>query len=145
VPAGAYFTATDTSSAALQVNINPVPDIEEEWDAGVKNVTITNSKEATADVYVRARAYSVPDATITATGWTKDGDWYVYDGILKPGDSTAKGSFLAKVEWPVDPKEKDEHNVIVVYEATPVQYDASGNAMAPDWDLRYTDKNEGGN
>ncbi len=56
---------------------------------------------------------------------------------------------LVQIEFPADAEEGDECNVVVIYESIPVQYDADGNALAPqaaDWSVPLVSgSTEGGN
>ena len=148
VPAGAYFTDTSEANGGVTVTMTPSTDIHEWVEQGVKHVVISNDKEATSAVYVRAGVFASVDVNISGNGWTgpsndadwvgpKDYGWFYYDQILQPGDSTDNELTVdTELRKKAEQKpEKDENfNVIVMYEATPVLYDENGNPYA-DWSL----------
>lgn len=127
-----YFTANAGSQGRLEVEIGP-PDTEitERFGDWTKHVTVTNVGEV--PVYVRVQAFSgsrYPLEYITNDSWTADGSYYVYNEILPPGGETVQLDI--KISG-VEETDKDNFNVIVVYERTPVQYNENGEAKAPDW------------
>lgn len=92
---------------------------------------------------------SIPDEVTDDSGcvhknWQKNGEWWYYTKLIDPGnkdadESNEDGSATAKTlhvkikDVPVDETEGartgDEFNVIIVYEATEVQYDNDGNPL----------------
>ena len=161
-PTWAYFTATTSALGGLTITIGPSTDIEEEVQIGVKHVVIS-ADEDSEPVYVRARAYWGDSAgTVTYgdieldqqgtvgwsddTNWTAGGDgWYYYGPILNGGESADE--FLVSISRIRESKDDlidgENFSVVVVYEATPVQYDEAGQPYA-DWSITL-DNGEGGN
>lgn len=165
--AWAYFTATYRAAGGLTIKVQPNTDIYEHYGSGLKQIVITNQEDS-VPVFVRAKVYAKPENLeyIAGEGWSATPDaegWYYYladGGVVQPGSETAT-ALEVKISWPegtttvdeqgnviedVAAKMGEEFNVIVVYEATPVQYDASGNLLSPDspdvdWHLN---PNEGG-
>lgn len=139
----AYFTANTTASGGYPVWVGTDTVIEEEFGNWTKHITITNSANSNGGgpVYVRAKAFSGDKYSLkySGSGWSDGGDgyWYYTDNgyVLKPGESTSV--LDVKIEnVPADEAEKEEFNVIVIYERMPVQYDESGNVKDPkklDW------------
>jgi hypothetical protein len=174
VPAGAYFTDSSEANGGVDVTITPSTDIREWYKEGVKHVVISNDPEATSAVYVRAGVFTTAKVAISSdnnswTGPSNESDWvgptgygwFYFNKILQPGDfagspdpSNPNGDELTvditfpTVKSPDKPDgaiEGDNFNVIVMYEATPVLYDADGNPYA-DWSLKQNVKPaEGGN
>lgn len=162
VPAWAYFTATTESNGGIEVKVTPSTEINEWMKGTEKHVVITNSEDATAPVYVRVGVFtSLKTTTLGGTNWSgpaADGwtgpaglGWFNYDKIVQPGEGTDE--FLVDAEFPTiksaDKPDADFEpgqnvNVIVVYESTPVQYDADGNPYA-DWSLKANSTSQGGN
>ena len=74
----------------------------------------------------------------------KTGAWanatYVKDTTLGEGAKT----LTVKITFPEGATEEDEYNVDLVYESTPVLYDADGNPTA-DWEHILDMVEEGGN
>ena len=141
-PAWAYFTDSDTVAGAIPVKVKPKTDIYESYKEGVKHVVVTNDADSSMPVYVRARVYASNVFTLTISGesWTgPTEEWYYYDGIVDPGGETTQLDI--KVEFPpyksatqpTGAEFGDNYNVVVMYESTPVQYDAEGNPYA-DWE-----------
>ncbi|MBR0404836.1 MAG: hypothetical protein IJI68_06490 [Eggerthellaceae bacterium] len=159
VPAGAYFTDTTETNGGVDVTITPSTDIHEWVTQGVKHVVISNDADATSAVYVRAGVFTSVEVDISHDGWTgpsneaswvgpTDLGWFYYDQILQPGESTDSELIvdtLLRKKAEQKPEEGVNFNVIVMYEATPVLYDADGNPYA-DWTLTQNEKPaEGGN
>ena len=150
-PSMAYFTATTSAVGGLTIRVEPTTDIEEPWIIdGVKHVVIS-ADEDSEPVYVRARAFwgeSAGTVSYAGTGWAPavpDDGWLYYDTILNGGESAEE--FLVTVSRLVEREEDivegENFNVVVVYEATPVQYDEAGRPYA-DWSIQL-DSGEGGN
>jgi len=147
VPASAYFTDYSTANGGMRIAVEPEPDMHEWYANKTKEVVITNAEDATMSIYTRVRVYTSLEYEVTGDGWTKDGDWYVYDGTIAPGDQSSK--LEVKLTFPTIQSEEqpdgdsvygDEYNVEVVYEAVPVQYDADGNAYC-DWNYDWNTEN----
>ena len=145
VPASAYFTDWTEANGGLPIKVEPTTEVEETFGARKKNVAITNL--GTAPVFIRARAYASEQLDVSGEDWTQVGDWYVYGGdapIAVAPDGKTK-ELTVEITFPEGAKKDDEYNVIVVYESTPVQYDAEGNPFA-DWSYTLnTGTAEGGN
>ena len=152
-PAWAYFTDTSTVQGALTINVKPSTDITEWYGARVKHVVVTNSEDATAPVFVRARAFAPEKMTATVAGasWTGPDaqGWYEYSEIVEPGNATQE--LTVTLTFPPVKSETaptgavvgDNYNVVVVYESTPVQYRADGTPYA-DWSLKLNSGSTGG-
>lgn len=135
-----YFTANASASGGLKLNLGPKTEITEKVpDSHTKQLTVTNDADS-VPVYVRAQAFVGTEykdsLNYSGEGWSKSGDYYLYADLVDPGESTT----VLKVTFtePENAKDGDTFNVIVVYEATPVQYDDSGNvipAASADWDV----------
>lgn len=141
-PAYAYFSASASAAGKHIVRLGSNTNIEEpEIVEGVKHVVITNAEDA-GPVFVRATAFAGGDVDLTYSGdkWTPEGGYYVYNDIVAGGESTTE--LLVSFRKEGDLEEGESYNVIVVYEATPVQYDENGNPYA-DWSLK-SDSAEGG-
>ena len=138
--AWSYFTATTRAAGEMWVHLDTTTDIEEPTVVnGEKHIVITND-EGSEPVYVRARAFagaSAGELTYSGEGWTDGGDgWYYYGSILEGGDASEEllVRISALLEDKDDLEDGDNFNVVVVYESTPVQYDADGVPFA-DWSL----------
>lgn len=141
-----YFTANAESQGRLGVEVGPPQtEIRETFGDWTKHVTITNTGEI--PVYVRVGAFSgsqYPLSYVLNGSWISDGSYYVYNQILNPGDTTT--ALDIKISG-VEETEKDNFNVVVIYERTPVTYDAEGNAKEADWNysVRQESSQEGEN
>lgn len=166
-PAAAYFTDSSTTNGGLPISVKPGTDIKEWYASSLKEIEISNDQDADAPVFVRARAYSTPEADVeTNQYWFDGGDgWYYYgtsaDALtpLAPGESTSRADGKAlnvHINWPEIESEDepdgavfgDNFNVIVVYESTPVLYEGVGDEARAYADWSFTLDNgtsEGGN
>lgn len=146
-PVYAYFTDQSNATGGLIIG-SPTTDIREYYREKIKHVVISNN-EKSVPVFVRARVYAYEEylKPVTGTNWSglqPDG-WYYYHGVLDPGDETEE--LLVEIEFPsrketigpdgtVIPDTVDHtgenFNVIVVYEAVPVQYGPDGELLAPE-------------
>lgn len=157
-PVLAYFTDNTQATGGMKINVIPTTDITEGYHEGVKHVVITNAENSETPVFVRARVYANPEyleeGTPSGANWSQTGDWYYYQEVVPIGGETDE--LLVAIKFPVykteegmeeDPSHIGENfNVIVVYEAVPVQYDADGNQLTPeeaDWTLMATSGKEG--
>ena len=131
----AYFTTYTDAAGVKTIVLGPETEIEEpsvtDW---TKTVQISNTGEA--PVYVRAIAYAPEGMTLTysGTGWTAGSDGYWYYGSIVEAGAKASDLLVKIGNVPEDAVEGDDFNVVVLYEATPVQYDEAGAAYA-DWTL----------
>ena len=161
-PAWAYFTWNDAASGGTQVKFQPDTTIHEKYAAGEKSVTISNSENA-GPAYVRVKVFaSKAFDSVTASGenWdpsstTVNGEsvWIYYNDVLQPGAET--DALKVNIKFPTQkidnaddpyvPADGENYSVIVVYEATPVVYDAAGNAQPADWSQATSQTIEGGN
>lgn len=145
-PAWAYFTDTSTAKGGIPIKVTTETEIYEKVADGVKHVTITNSKDSSTAVFVRARAYisgMFESYEISGSGWhageaDQFGTWYYYEEAVEPGGETSELDIAIKFPKikTEDPNSSvvidDNFNVVVVYEAVPAQYDEKGEP-APDW------------
>ena len=143
----AYFTANTQAEGAVPITLGDREEINEDFDNWVKHVTIT-SDEDSEPVFIRAKVfYSVASGlttSISGSGWSlgEEGHYY-YSEIVKGGETTSVLD-VAIGNIPQDAEEGDEFNVVVIYESTPVRYEADGTAYA-DWDhILDTGTQEGG-
>lgn len=129
----AYFTTYSKADGDIPVDLGDHTEIQEQFSQWTKHVTIT-SDEDSQPVFVRARAYGATGYTLTysGAGWSNGGDgWYYCDAILYGGGSTATLDVLVG-NVPESVEDGEHFNVIVVYETTPVRYQADGTPYA-DW------------
>ena len=128
----AYFTTYTEAKGGLELRPWTI-EIKEKVENWTKHVVISNSEDG-APSYVRVKAFAGNEVNLTYLPDEKwelgDDGYYYYQDILQPGEDTSE--LLVKFEKPEDPVDGQEFNVIVVYETTPVQYDAAGQPFA-DW------------
>lgn len=139
----AYFTTYANAKGGYVIHLGYDTEITETFSNWTKHVTITN-REGSQPVYVRARAFSGSTYDLNYTDmsgkWSmgKDGYWY-YEDVLYAGESSTE--LLVKINnVPDNVTDGASFNVVVIYEATPVQYDASGNPYA-DWNAKLDTSN----
>lgn len=128
----AYFTTYVQAKGGYIIHLGGT-DIEEEFSNWTKRVVITNDPNG-QPVYVRARAFAGNTYTLLydGNGWKDGGDgYYYYDKILLAGVETSELSVRIDDVLTGDAVAEGDHfNVIVIYETTPVQYDANGKPYA---------------
>ncbi len=151
----AYFTTYVSAGGSEIVNLRTQTEIHEDVSEMTKHIGITNTSPEN-DCFVRVKVFYVDDDKITIDyipeaghedEWYYDdssdpvlgGYWY-YRPLLEAGKTT---SILdAKINVPQSKEEfdKDQFNVVVIYEFTPAIYDDDGN-VTYDWskklDLEY--------
>jgi predicted ribosomally synthesized peptide with SipW-like signal peptide len=129
----AYFSAYATAQGGKTIQLGATTEISEpEISDWTKHVVITSQADS-QPVYVRAKAFAGSEYTLTfesASGKWSQGDdgYYYYSDILEGGASTEE--LLIHIGG--IPEDTKDFNVVVVYESTPVLYDADGNPYA-DW------------
>jgi len=133
--ADAYFTTYTGAAGGRTLNVGSQPDIEEEFSSWTKTLTVSNA-EGSQPVYVRARGFAGGEYSLVyldETGsWTAGEDgFYYYNSILNAGEETSP----LEVGIGGIPEGEGSFNVAVVYECTPVQYQADGTPYA-DWEVR---------
>lgn len=145
--AWAYFTTNTNASGGHALSLaDEVTNVEEgfNFEDWVKNVTVTNT--AGGDVYVRARVYSgsryAEYLAYEGEGWgtAQANGYFYYNNIVAAGEATSPLKVMVK--GIPENTDADEFNIAVVYETTPVQYDAAGEPFA-DWDLALEEKGAG--
>lgn len=145
--ANAYFTTYVTAKGGYEVSWKHRERIDENFSDWDKYVTIT-SEEDSIPVYIRAKAFSGSTYTLTYTGadWTYNAadDFYYYNVPLKGGETTT-ALRISIDQIPLNPREGENFNVIVIYESLPVQYDENGELLPPvraDWSQTITSTSE---
>lgn len=134
----AYFTTYVSAGGSQVVNMGAQTEIQEDLSAMTKHISITNTSGSNA-CYVRAKVFYGSQFTVDYSGadglWTlgEDDYWY-YGPALAPGEST--GILDVKINVPED-FDREEFNVVVVQECTPLIYDENGDPAA-DWSTVYT-------
>ncbi len=142
--AQAYFTTYVSAGGSQVVNLGAETEIHEGLSNMTKHISVENAS-AVNDCFVRVKVFCGNELAIDYTeadggqNWYlgNDGYWY-YRPILAAGTTTTV--LDAKIVLP-EGFDKDNFNVVVIQECTPVVYDASGNATA-DWTTVYSDYQE---
>lgn len=133
----AYFTTYADAKGSLPLALAERTQITEEFSDWTKHVEIANAEGAdAAPVFVRVKAFSGSSFPLIFTD--TDGKWspgtddyYYFADPVAPGDRTSV--LDVRIDGvPAQAAVGDAFNVVVVYECTPVLYDADGNPYA-DW------------
>ncbi len=148
-PAMAYFTTYVRVQGGYPVSVGDTTTVEEEFSNWTKHVTIKNQK-GSEPVFIRAKVIykglgGKDGYTAQGNGWTaQQSDGYYYYGksassltAVEGGASTAPLN-VKITNLPKTPKESDTFSVTVVYESTPVRYNADKQAYA-DWNAEIID------
>ena len=131
----AYFSTYVRVKGGVPVTLGESTQLKEEKTPdGGKHVVIT-AAEGSDPVFIRVKAFAPSDVqglvNYEGEGWTEeDGYWY-YGESIKDGES-------ASIDITVDTdslEDRDEFDLIVVYEYVPAQ--ADGETLYADWDMEY--------
>ena len=142
----AYFSTYAETEGGMTISYWHQEEITEDASDLAKDITITADKDSAA-VYVRARAYTGSEYTISCSGagWTDGGDgWWYYSEPIADGAST--GALHAEISnIPAEADIGDGINISVVYESTLVCYRKSGETFEPyaDWDAAESGSSSG--
>ena len=124
----AYFSDYDQASGSAQVNLTWQTELQEQVKDNNKHIQVKNVGET--DVIVRAQIFAGDFVTVKDTegNWTKAGDWWYYNGILKKGEVTTE--LFAEVK--ADKSATDDFNIVVVQESSRAVYESNAKLAAPD-------------
>lgn len=139
-PSLAYFTDQDQADGSITLTLSGKTDIQDDFKDGQKIIAIQNTKGR--DIWVRLRV-AVGETIqqyvdlIPGEGWTEqEGYWYYNSPIPENGATT---NFIVDINR-VPTKDLDlaqqEFNIAVLYETTPVQYNADGSWKSADWNIQ---------
>ncbi len=135
--AWAYFSASVSADGAASIHLGDQTTLEESFDSWTKHVSITSTEDS-QDVFLRVKAFAGADYALSYIGseWTPGpDDYYYYNKILSAGE-TAETLDVIIDGVPEGTVVDENFNVVVIYETTPVTYDANGAPAAPvnaDW------------
>lgn len=145
----AYFTSYVTAQGSKTIHLGDTTTIEEpkvsEWTKHI----VVRSKAGSKPVYVRARAFAGEqyqlDYSSESGKWTQNDDgYYYYSDILAATEEEDAVADELLVHIGNIPEDAEDFNVVVIYESTPVLYDAEGKPYA-DWSQKVVvEKTEGG-
>lgn len=135
----AYFTTYSTASGGVKMDMGFTETIpEEKVDTDGKHITIKNVGDY--ECFVRVKVFAEREVDYKPSeGWTlkDDGYWY-YEAVLPAGESTTE--LLVTYTFP-EGDEKEEFDIVVIQECTPVYYDEEGNPKA-DWNYVITEEQQ---
>lgn len=136
----AYFTTHAEAVGGHTINLGDYTEITETFTDRTKHVVIRNQATDAGQsipVFIRVKAFSGSSNPLTysepdgLSNWTPAADGYYYYTLpVAPGEETTQ--LDVKVTFPENAAAGDSFNVVVVYESTPVLYDANGEPYA-DW------------
>ncbi len=156
----AYFTTYVSAGGSLEVNLGAQTEIHEDVSLMTKHIQIANTSMIN-DCFVRVKVLYGGDVTIgypdspdtpANENWYTDGTVdengfrYVYYRPILPASpdpehpSLTEPALDVKINLP-EGFDRDNFNVVVVQECTPVVYDESGNATA-NWEEVYSEYEE---
>ncbi|MCI8581995.1 MAG: hypothetical protein HFH13_02480 [Dorea sp.] len=134
----AYFTASVSAEGSQVVNLGSETEITEEPGRGMKKITITNSGEN--DCFVRVKAFAPANISISYSedegndNWSEGDEGYYYYGLVLAAGGSAT---VLNVEFDIPENfDRDEFNLVVVQECTPVRHRDDGTEYA-DWSTVY--------
>ncbi len=154
--ASAYFSDHEAAQGAAKVQLGGETEIEENWDKGIKDVSIKNTGET--EMVVRVIFYG-PDSDnakmtvhVAKNGnWVQHGNYYYYKAVLQPGDQTPYEQLTAEVVFKEGTEADlgENYDIVVMQEAAQATYefvDGKNKVAIPDgWDwIPAMYSNEGG-
>lgn len=153
----AYFTDYEQALGGAQIKLEGQTEIHEEADDAQKTLYIKNTGET--DVIVRVAAFGDfidwDNSTWEEGDWMREGDWFYYKRILKPGEATSEPeepNLVIKIDTEAAKKAEHDFDIVVVHESQRVSYDgtAENKVVKPDkwpdswYDLGIAAESEGG-
>lgn len=126
----AYFYTYTRTQGEFTLTLNDKTVIDEEFDNKEKVVTISADDNSDA-IFVRAKAFTTSNIEIKynlGTNWSDGGDGYYYYALPIDGKTSSENiakdadPFKVSIEFPVTAEDGDQHNVVVIYEATPALF-----------------------
>lgn len=132
----AYFSDYANAEGGAKLSLGATTEIDEEVDpdTGAKSVWVNNTGDT--NVVVRVAIVGPTQMEVTAAeNWVKNGDYYYYKKVLKPGESTKVDTLVAQVTLPAGTDLGDEYQIVVVHESAQPTYDGENNVEKPEgWD-----------
>lgn len=130
----AYFSDYTEAKGSKVVTLGGRTEINEVPGDNSKNIKIKNTGET--EVIVRVAVYGPGEIRYTKTdGWSRSGDYWYYNSVLKPTEETSP--LIA--EWDVPTDIAGDYNVVVAHESEMAVYDgdkvAKPTGCKPDWAL----------
>lgn len=138
------------------VSLGAQTTIHEDVSQMTKHITIRNTSQI-SDCFVRVKVFCAGEFTVDFTDvrgeeegeknkyWYEGADGYWYYRPVLPASTTEKPSLTTALDAKINVPEgfdRDNFNVVVIQECTPVVYDEDGNASA-DWSRVYSEYEEG--
>lgn len=152
-PAIAYFTSYATAKGSVEINLGDTTEISETFDPKTLTKTIVISSEENSEpVYIRAKViYTGLDGqnafTASGEGWTalQDDGYYYYgstkdDLTILKGDEETTELKVTITSVPDNPEDGTSFSVTVIYESTPVRYNADHPTGYALWNKEWTEK-----
>ena len=132
----AYFTTYVTAKGGYVLHLSGGTEIEEKVSSWTKHVTI-RSKEGSAPVFVRVKAFAAEPLTLDISGenWQKGtDDYWCYEKPLEGGSATSDELLIALLGVPEGAQPGEDFNVAVVYETVPAVFTEDGRPdLAKAW------------
>lgn len=138
----AYFTDYEEALGGAQIKLEGQTEIHETPEDDQKTISIENTGET--DVVVRVAVFGDfidwDNTTYSDDDWMKDGDWWYYKKILKPGETTSE--IVVKIDTDAAKEAEHDFDIVVVHESARVTYDgtADNKVVKPDgWPESWND------
>ena len=140
--ASAYFSDHETASGTATIKLGGQTEIIEDWDQKIKHVSIKNIGET--DVVVRVAFYGPADMEIDYGGkWVPLNNYYYYDGVLQPGQSTDFKDLMALIDK-IPKNVGDNFDIVVMQECKQAPYDENGQLLPMSKWFETAESEEGG-
>ncbi len=134
----AYFTTNAEAKGGCAIELGGKTTVKEEFSNWTKHVSIQSEPDS-EPVYLRVKAFCGSEYELIYSDgsgkWTPGSDgYYYYSDIVNAGE-TASTLDIRIGQVPVEVRDADSFNVVVIYERTPVQYQEDGSPYA-DWSIQ---------
>lgn len=142
----AYFTTYVSAGGSEVVSLGAQTTIHEDVSLMTKHITIRNTSQIN-DCFVRVKVFCPDGFTVEFTdvsggdNWYEGEDGYWYYRPILPASTEDNASLTTVLDAKINVPEgfdRDDFNVVVIQECTPVVYDEDGNATA-DWSRVYSE------
>ena len=116
----AYFTDYEEAHGGAMLKLEGETTIQEKPEDAKKTISIKNTGKT--DVVVRVAIYGdyLGEVEYSESDWTKDGEWYYYEGVLSPKESTS--DIVANIDVKAAKEAGHDFDIVVVHESERVSY-----------------------
>ena len=127
----AYFSDYTAAEGDAMLSLGATDKIHEDVDGKNKSVWIENIGDTNIVVRVAVYGPSQMKMKVDSSLWQEAGGYYYYKKILKPGETTKKGTLKANTEFPAGTDLGPEFEIVVVQECAQAIYGEGSTLVKP--------------